>query len=195
MKRITTIGLATLIALVFTACNSHTRGPSFSSKNDSLGFLEITPKPLVIDGNTYENYTLWECRDWMDRSDNIIELVNIHVKHDEFKIDTNETNPKKLKELRESEKGIDKALKNLINMFNNYVLFDNRSEHTQAFYYRHGLDHRWDWGGESSKDETKFSFIINPNGQGLYYDFSNVPKGETTSARGIFKCKKTQIAK
>ena len=47
-----------------------------------------------------------------------------------------------------------------------------------------GFDRRWTFG-----DDGDYSFIIKPNGDGLYYDFSSVEAGETTKANQIFICK------
>lgn len=52
-----------------------------------------------------------------------------------------------------------------------------------AAFIFHGLDRRWIFGRDS-----EFSFIITPDGSGLYYDFSNVDSGEGTKPSQIFKC-------
>ena len=44
-----------------------------------------------------------------------------------------------------------------------------------------GLDRRWNWGDE-------YAFVIKPNGDGLYYDFSNIEDGGTTSPSQRFNC-------
>lgn len=66
-----------------------------------------------------------------------------------------------------------------------FILYEGGNSGEVTLYQRTGLNHRWDWG-----DEGKYSFIVKPDGAGLYYDFSTVPAGETTSARDIYKCKK-----
>ena len=53
----------------------------------------------------------------------------------------------------------------------------------QAFFRVAGLDRRWDFG-----DEANYSFIIQPNGDGAYYDFSNVEVGGTTKPSQNFRC-------
>ena len=64
-----------------------------------------------------------------------------------------------------------------------YILYDGSNKGTNASYRRTGLNHRWDWG-----PNTEYSFIIKPDGTGLYYDFSTVGKGESTKADDVFEC-------
>ena len=66
-----------------------------------------------------------------------------------------------------------------------FVLFDGGYSGKSTLHERTGLNHRWDWGYGAN-----YSFIIKPDGTGLYYDFSTVPEGETTTARDVYKCKK-----
>jgi hypothetical protein len=47
-------------------------------------------------------------------------------------------------------------------------------------------NYRWDWG----PNKTDYSFVIKPDGVGLYYDFSYVQKGESIKARDVYKCYK-----
>ena len=51
-----------------------------------------------------------------------------------------------------------------------------------------GLDRRWDFG---SDELPNYSFIIQPNGDGAYYDFSNVEAGGTTKPSQVFECVST----
>ena len=51
-----------------------------------------------------------------------------------------------------------------------------------------GLDRRWDFG---SDELPNYSFIIQPNGDGAYYDFSNVEVGGTTKPSQNFTCVST----
>jgi len=61
-----------------------------------------------------------------------------------------------------------------------FVLFDGGDSGTFAIYQRQGINHRWDWGDD-------FSFIIKPDGTGLYYDFKGAKK--SSKADDLFKCK------
>ena len=49
-----------------------------------------------------------------------------------------------------------------------------------------GFDRRWDFGPEDRP--TSFAFIIKPNGDGLYYDFTDSDEGVSPSQ--FFKCEK-----
>ena len=45
-----------------------------------------------------------------------------------------------------------------------------------------GFKRRWDW--------DQYAVIVEPNGDGHYYDFSTTPDGETIPASMSFQCKK-----
>ena len=66
-----------------------------------------------------------------------------------------------------------------------FILYDGTTEGEVAIYSRQGLEHRWDWGTEG-----QYSFVINPNGNGLYYDFTGVPEGEGVKPKSIYKAHK-----
>lgn len=67
-----------------------------------------------------------------------------------------------------------------------FILYDGSFSGDSAFYKREGLNKRWDW----ETTEGNFSFIIKPDGTGLYYDFSHVPDGEKIKANDVFQCSK-----
>ena len=50
-----------------------------------------------------------------------------------------------------------------------FVLYDGGYTGEIASFSREGLDYRWDWG--------LYSFVITPDGAGLYYDFSTSEDG------------------
>ena len=64
-----------------------------------------------------------------------------------------------------------------------FILYDGTSKGVFAMYKRDELDHRWNWGTGSS-----YSFIIRPDGTGLYYDFSTAKNGVKSKADDIYKC-------
>ncbi len=65
-----------------------------------------------------------------------------------------------------------------------FVLFDGGYTGVRTYYRRTGLEHRWDWGPNG----TDYAFVIQPDGTGLYYDFTSVPKGQSTKASAVYKC-------
>ncbi len=67
-----------------------------------------------------------------------------------------------------------------------FILFDGGHSGEFAVHERTGLEHRWDW----VDDEAVYAFVINTDGSGLYYDFSNVPDGEETKPKAVYICKK-----
>jgi len=58
---------------------------------------------------------------------------------------------------------------------------------TRAHYFRDGLDHRWNWLGADVR--FKYSFIITPDGTGLYYDFSS-SRAESVRPSSRYQCSK-----
>ena len=53
-----------------------------------------------------------------------------------------------------------------------------------------GLDRRWNFGdGDTAYD---FAIVIEPNGDGSYYDFSRVPTGESTGPKQLYYCQRSR---
>lgn len=50
-----------------------------------------------------------------------------------------------------------------------------------------GLNRRWDFDYDRSREIYTYAFLITPDGTGLYYDFSTSPDGKASS-RDSFKC-------
>ncbi len=67
-----------------------------------------------------------------------------------------------------------------------FVLYDGGNKGKTTGYIRAGLNHRWNW----SSDFGNYSIVIEPDGTGRYYDFTNVPEGESTTSKAIYKCTK-----
>ena len=65
-----------------------------------------------------------------------------------------------------------------------FALYDGSSSGESTSYQRKGVNQRWDWGPNGSN----FAFILEPDGTGLFYDFSNVPKGETRKPNSLYRC-------
>ena len=65
-----------------------------------------------------------------------------------------------------------------------FVLYDGSSSGESSSYQRKGVNQRWDWGPNGSD----FAFVLEPDGTGLFYDFSNVSKGETRKPNSLYRC-------
>jgi len=65
-----------------------------------------------------------------------------------------------------------------------FILYDGSSSGELTSYQRRGVNQRWDWGPNG----VEFAFVLKPDGTGLFYDFSNVRQGETTSANDLYEC-------
>ena len=75
------------------------------------------------------------------------------------------------------------------NGYNGFILYDGGYEGKMTFYYRDGINHRWDWGKDV--DGTfDYSFVLKTDGTGSYYDFSSVKAGESKKPSQLFKCYK-----
>jgi len=69
-----------------------------------------------------------------------------------------------------------------------FVLYDGGNSGELTSYQREGLLHRWDWGRNDSRDVYVYSFLMKPDGTGLYYDFSSATAGHKDKADDIFRC-------
>ena len=57
-----------------------------------------------------------------------------------------------------------------------------------ALFKLDGLSLRWNW--ELDQDDMwDYSFVVKPDGTGLFYDFSGVEKGDSTRATDLYTCK------
>ena len=65
-----------------------------------------------------------------------------------------------------------------------FILYDGGYSGEYTKYYRDGLDLRWDWGSDSGG----YSFVIDPDGKGYYFDFSTAKKGETLTQTVGYNC-------
>ena len=72
-----------------------------------------------------------------------------------------------------------------------FVLYGNGTVGEEACFSRQGLDLRWDWGSyyRDGDSRYRYTFVIEPDGTGLYYDFSTSTDG-TSKPRGIYKTRK-----
>ena len=72
-----------------------------------------------------------------------------------------------------------------------FILYEDGTIGEEAYFSRQGLDLRWDWGSynRDGSDRYRYSFVIEPDGTGLYYDFSTSTDG-TAKARGLYQTKK-----
>ena len=69
-----------------------------------------------------------------------------------------------------------------------FVLYDGGNSGELASYERAGLLHRWDWGWNENRQVHLYSFLMKPDGTGLYYNFSSATAGHKEKADDIFTC-------
>ena len=142
------------------------------------------PRTIILDGVTFSEdsvgrFTSWYCTDYINGGATLVEVGYITVHDSLISILSESTEITELIEKYE--------LPELSELFEfaGFVLYDGGYSGELATYHRTGLEHRWDWGRA-----TNYSFVIKPDGTGLYYDFSTVPEGESTTAREVYKCYK-----
>lgn len=72
-----------------------------------------------------------------------------------------------------------------------FILYENGTIGETAYFSRDGLNLRWDWGNHyrDGSSRYRYSFVIEPDGTGFYYDFSTSADG-TSKPRGIYKVRK-----
>jgi hypothetical protein len=71
---------------------------------------------------------------------------------------------------------------------NGFILFDGGNVGDLVSYRRAGLNHRWSW--EKVNGDYKYSFVIDPEGNGAYYDFTGAKRETFQDAKQTYKCKK-----
>jgi hypothetical protein len=67
--------------------------------------------------------------------------------------------------------------------------------HYVAMYKLNGFNHRWDFSANPETVKTRgfeYSFVIEPDGTGLYYDFSASDSGTKTRPSQVYRCKQTE---
>jgi hypothetical protein len=69
-----------------------------------------------------------------------------------------------------------------------FVIYDGGNSGMLASYERAGLLHRWDWEWNDNRHAFTYSFLMKPDGTGLYYDFSSANGGHKEKADDIFRC-------
>lgn len=67
-----------------------------------------------------------------------------------------------------------------------FVLYDGGNSGELASYERAGLLHRWDWGWNENR--YVYSFLMKPDGTGMYYDFSSASGNHKEKADDVFRC-------
>ncbi len=61
-----------------------------------------------------------------------------------------------------------------------------------AKYERKGFNHRWDFEFNEEEDRFDYTFVIKPDGTGLYYDFSIMEPGKPVSPSQTYICQQSK---
>jgi len=185
---------------ILVACAPMKAGDTSPHETPGVNYKEDsdTSRTIKISGKTYDKYTLWGCRGYSSDTGIVIELVVVDMSiadyllnfADEFvsavkqskRKDLDNLSKKMEKDLSKMKKNKGKVKKELRDHKLGFILFDNRKNSTMSFYKRAGINHRWDW------ENGSYAFLIEPDGTGLYYDFTTVKSG-TKKASDVFKCR------
>lgn len=144
---------------------------NFEKPNYHSGRVLYLSGKEYIEGDPWK-FISWKCRDYFG-SRTLVEVGRPLLLED-FQ------NYIKKQGVDENEmENFEKALK-----FIGFVLYDGSDTGDITVYYRDGLSHRWDWG----PDNGSYSFIVKPDGTGLFYDFSTAENGKKSKADDLFKC-------
>jgi hypothetical protein len=160
---------------ILTACSST------APKGDG----QISEDPEGVPVHNVQVEAIWECRDFIydEKVALVVGKTDITVgdvvseEMDEL-LEAYDQSIEELKGEEEFSESLDK-----LNQF--YVGFIRLvgEQREGAFYYRQGLDHRWEWA-------DTYVFVIEPGGRGYYYDFTDADDGESVGASDSFKCER-----
>jgi hypothetical protein len=164
------------------ACQSATQSKSSSYDQVPVNATDESLRTIILNDEELTEYESgqfisWKCRDYSDGSNVLVELGHIELIEEQLDTEAIEGMDGKTKPLLKAI--LDKKLQL------GFVLYEGTNKGELAFYGRRGLNHRWDWGPEG-----KYSFIIKPDGTGLFYDFTTAKDGSKDKADDIYKCKK-----
>ena len=188
MKTIKQILLFALIVNIYACKEVSIRNEQ--SNDQSYEYVGVTSARSLIIGGTEvklnpDEFVSWKCTDYPYGYKTLIEVGRISYDHLKKQMYENYKNDDEYNALNEDEKKeINEKANELIKMFG-FIIYDGTDEGDAAFYHRRGLNHRWDWG-----EERQYSFVIKPNGIGLFYDFSTVENGMKSKADGVYECRK-----
>lgn len=144
-----------------------------STRTDSLRTIVLNNEEMTE--NTPGQFPSWRCKDYSGRGSTLVELGYIDFTEEELNMEELETTDEASKAFIQAI--LDKKLQL------GFVLYEGTNKGEFTFYGRRGLNHRWDWGPEG-----KYSFIIKPDGTGLFYDFTTSEDGTKEKADDVYKC-------
>ncbi len=168
-----------LIVVVLNACTmTPEQGTAVPKQRITAPEMEVR-RTLILGGeehieSEFVEFVAWKCSDYSSGENTLVEFGRALIS-DNYK------NSSEYEKINDSEK---EAIDEFIKMFG-FVLYDGTNTGERALYSRSGLNHRWDWGPEG-----KYSFIIKPDGTGLFYDFTSAQSGESIKANDVYKCRK-----
>ena len=169
--------LLSVVAISVTSCTKYSDYPGTASSAK-------TYTTLILDGQEIEpqEYISWKCREY-PRGNRILFEVGVLSRKARLKDYLNDGEHEKLSDKeKEALAEVTQALNNLQTLLGGFILFDGTNEGEKTIYSREGLNHRWDWGSE-----LKYSFIVKPDGTGLYVDFRTA-EGGSKRPDDIYQC-------
>lgn len=177
----------TLLFLVITGLTACSTQPN-NHNHTSSEAEEKTGRILVINGEQSpeinpEQIVSWKCSEYGSEGRTIVELGYAQI-------DSSYRDMPEYKELSEEEREIVESHMDTLKKFG-FVLYDGTNTGDVTFYSRQGLNHRWDWRGDTGEDSgLPYSFVIKPDGTGLFYDFTGTEDGESIEANDVYECRK-----
>ena len=171
--------LLTTITISIYSCAKHPEIYTGESEQQTYtgGSSRQIVRTLVLGGEDFEDlkpsdFISWKCRDYSSGGKTLVEVGKVLIPEDYMHSD----------EYKEMDDATKEQLDEIAGMLG-FILYDGTNTGDGASYKRRGLNHRWDWGSEG-----KYSFIIKPDGTGLFYDFSTVDNGVKKNADDVYRC-------
>jgi hypothetical protein len=137
-------------------------------------------RTLILGGEELQEFSpgqfiSWKCRDYISEGEILVEFGQLLVPDDY-----------KENEEYEGKSASEKtALDELVGKLG-FVLYEGTNTGDYTEYSQRGLSHRWNWGSQ----DGGYSFVIKPDGTGLFYDFSTAEDGMKDKADDVYKCSK-----
>jgi hypothetical protein len=174
--------LTFLVVTHLFACQSMDISNPETSSQKPQNISKNSLRTIILDDEELTEYEpgqfmSWKCRDYSNGGKVLVELGRIEFTKeqiDSIKVEDVE---------KEAQPLITAILEKQLQL--GFVLYEGTNKGQYTFYARKGLNHRWDWGPEG-----KYSFIIKPDGTGLFYDFTTAKDGSKDKADDIYKCTK-----
>jgi len=71
-----------------------------------------------------------------------------------------------------------------------FILLEGENSAETGYYVRKGLERHWEWDSDHKNEGFNYSLRMKSDGSAMYFDFSEVEVGGSTSPSQFFQCTK-----